>query len=1163
MMRTFRFEVFPATDQVRVFRLYGPGDKPLGERTLDGVSSFVNEVEDRYAIAALDLPGLGRRLFAWLDGPTERWLAQALPGVDGVALHVEVEEGLRHLPWELLLGTDGFLCADAARPFTPVRRVGSSAREVTIANRALRVLLMACSPLNVRPVLDYEGEERMILNATRDRPIELVVEESGTLDGLREQMESHGAKYFDVFHLTGHADVRDGTPVFVMEDELGSRGDATAEEIAEAFSGIWPRLVFLSGCRTGQAPIAGALPSLAEALVRAGAPAVLGWALPVGDVAASQAAAELYEQLAVGKRVDEAVARARQRLLVDENPFWHLLRLYADATPLESMVTPLRTPKRERVRIRSAPAEFLDAGSKVEVCPRERFVGRRRPLQRCLQVLKSYPGEPKHAEGVLIHGMGGLGKSSLAARLCDRMPEHRRMVLVGNLDEDGFLRALSGKLDSIEALDILNRGDVPLPMRLRQLLDGPLATAPTLFVFDDFEHALEAGGSGYVLRAPALAVLTALLAAIRETTSVSRVIVTSRYGFALPGPARLVAEALTSMRGADLDKKVEQLETLESTRRTDPVLAERVLTASAGNPRLLERLEALMRVLQADTAGVLDAIETKTSEFREELLLTAILARQEVTLRQLVAYGSIFNVPVERSTFAAAVGNELVDFYLDRAISLGLIEAAVGSNATGVLFHVSALVKPLVQGELGEHERLAAGSRAARQLYTVWDQHPLSAEILLEAHRLAVNSNEQEIAVTISDSLATQWFGNSRFRDMKSLTLHTLTLGPDFRLLHNLARAEAMLGDTTAALEHYKAALASSPMEQTPEETKEQSAIIHNYARLILQEGDPERALELYEQSLSLDEKIGNARGVGTTRFEMAKITARFGEPARALKLFRRSIEVAEKVGDRHLEAAALHEMANVYARQNEIAKALDLYGQALEFFQQGGDLKDEAGVLHQIAILRAKQGNRDQALELYRASLDIKKKIEDAEGTAITQASLGALLFEKGDTSEALRYLNEAILTLARIHAWPALFTTLSNLAVVDSSNLTYSMQAIWIGLRVWVPVQARLTLALTVARNLGLNTHAACVVAGATAVVSMKQNEHHPGANSVRASALELLRRVADAAGVGSEGFERWIKAERLLDPDFVVKHALEELESRVADDQWLFDRRLVASV
>src|SRR5204862_5441978 len=121
---------------------------------------------------------------------------------------------------------------------------------------------MASAPTDVQPALNFEQEEALILAATRQEPIELVVEESGSLEGLRQRLEWAGPGYFDVIHLTGHADIVDGVPCLLMEDDLGQRRNATAAQIADAMAGNWPRLLFLSGCKTAMAVDKRVLPSL-------------------------------------------------------------------------------------------------------------------------------------------------------------------------------------------------------------------------------------------------------------------------------------------------------------------------------------------------------------------------------------------------------------------------------------------------------------------------------------------------------------------------------------------------------------------------------------------------------------------------------------------------------------------------------------------------------------------------------------------------------------------------------------------------------------------------------------------------------------------------------------------------------------------------------------
>ena len=228
------------------------------ERRLDRgeVEGLIARVATGYQTSAPDLAGLGAELYRWLDGPTERWLQAARARQHPMLLYVDAEERLRGLPWELLFD-EGYLAVHPARPVMPVR--AASVRDAgarVAANRPLRVLFMASSPLGVEPVLDFEGEEAVILDAAAGR-VEVVVEESGSLSGLAERLSWFGPGYFDVLHLSGHGFIGSAGPRFVMEDEEGRRADASAEDIAAAARGVWPGLVFVSGCYTAGSSEAG------------------------------------------------------------------------------------------------------------------------------------------------------------------------------------------------------------------------------------------------------------------------------------------------------------------------------------------------------------------------------------------------------------------------------------------------------------------------------------------------------------------------------------------------------------------------------------------------------------------------------------------------------------------------------------------------------------------------------------------------------------------------------------------------------------------------------------------------------------------------------------------------------------------------------------------
>src|SRR5262249_56215429 len=112
------------------------------------------------------------------------------------------------------------------------------------------------SGLGVQRELNYEEEEGRILAATQTYPLALRVEETGSLKELGDLVRGYPEGYFDVLHLTGHADHRPDGPRFLTESASGAPEWVSAADIAREVPRR-PRLTFLSGCRTGQSLAAG------------------------------------------------------------------------------------------------------------------------------------------------------------------------------------------------------------------------------------------------------------------------------------------------------------------------------------------------------------------------------------------------------------------------------------------------------------------------------------------------------------------------------------------------------------------------------------------------------------------------------------------------------------------------------------------------------------------------------------------------------------------------------------------------------------------------------------------------------------------------------------------------------------------------------------------
>ncbi|NES24696.1 MAG: CHAT domain-containing protein, partial [Symploca sp. SIO3E6] len=405
-MKILHFDLKLVQDNYVELRYFSDNPHQYQSRRLplEEIAELVKLAEhDYYVRLAMDYAVTGQKLYRWLDGK-ERWLERLLQPYqrEGVVLAIAAAENLAHLPWEMLHDGKGFLVGRLPG-IVPVRWVAGATSKLSVAatpeNRALNLLFMATSPLGLKSVLDYEKEEARILEATARQPLALTVEESGCLTELGYLVEDYGKDYFDILHLTGHAGFEEEEPRFLTETETGEAYLATAEDLARELQFQLPKLIFLSGCHTGQAGQSGAVPSMAEELLNAGAKAVLSWGNSVLDRDATTATATLYQGLAAGKGVTEAVACTYQALIKEQARDWHLLRLYVAGSLPGELVTPLRRRGRKPAPPPSIATEFLDAAGKVKVPTRGSFVGRRRQLQYCLKALKP----PREEVGVLIY----------------------------------------------------------------------------------------------------------------------------------------------------------------------------------------------------------------------------------------------------------------------------------------------------------------------------------------------------------------------------------------------------------------------------------------------------------------------------------------------------------------------------------------------------------------------------------------------------------------------------------------------------------------------------------------------------------------------------------------------------------------------------------------
>ncbi len=366
---------------------------------------------------------------AFLPGPVAAALGEVIADAERrwapVRLGVDVAGELAALPWEAL-ALPGSLTPLALHPLLAVYRQ-QAADEVPVPSVAgpLRIVVAISAPVTGGGgVLDYERELRNMLAAVRGARQGAARVRIVHFATTNEIYAALAAEPAHVLHLSGH-----GRPGAIeLEDEDGNARVLDARQfVAEAIPpGRMPPVIALSACYSDAAATEDS--SFAAALIGLGAAVVIGTETAVTDVYATQVFARIYGELAEAQ-VPEAIAavaqarRTVQQQLTDSPAprdqqlarlgEWAVLTVLATAGSV-TVIDPAAEPVAPSQG--GPPAARVPAGLLARQVGE--FVGRRRAQRRWPAELLTPAGA-----GLVLYGIGGVGKTTLAAELVQRVTE--------------------------------------------------------------------------------------------------------------------------------------------------------------------------------------------------------------------------------------------------------------------------------------------------------------------------------------------------------------------------------------------------------------------------------------------------------------------------------------------------------------------------------------------------------------------------------------------------------------------------------------------------------------------------------------------------------------------------------------------------------------------
>ncbi|MEU7784540.1 CHAT domain-containing protein [Amycolatopsis sp. NPDC049159] len=1039
-----------------------------GTEIADATTRLPPLLDSSYTPAQTDiaLTAVGRECGTLLfpEGAASRVQALLTGHQPGDQLDIVVEAGpeLLRLPFEtaclpvggtpLLIAMDGVTLA--RRPLNPPARLTPALAP------PLKILAAVAAPdeeTTASSVLDGERELARILDAQPDaaqvRPLEVA--------GLSDITAALKRDEYHVLHLSGHGSA-DGIE---LEDEDGRAVLVTPEELASAIhdAGRPLPLLFLSCCdpRTG----AGTTRGLAERLLDVGLSQIIAMNGDVTDIYATALAARFYQELADAPDREPATALAHARRSLErerqraaergggERPEYSAATMFCAGVPQPVVVPGEPRPLHARIPVGSAgPVPFLGVDD---------LVGRRAEVRTAVRTLAG-----TGYRGVTLSGMGGLGKSTVAGRVIQRMVDRSWAVatVAGVLDLAALCSAVREALDAVDneraRLLVGQLGDESADDQLRMgRLTRSLREHRLLIVLDNFEDNLTTGGEKFNETTT-----ENLIKILTKSASVGRILITSRYP--LPSFPDLLDLRLAPLSNAQTGKLLLRLPGLNELTRKK---SQAIFRLTGGHPRLLELVDAALRGDTTRLSSMTERLNAYAAEHsidltrpREDLTeaisdaitielrdiaLDDLFAELTENERDVLLQAAVSTIPISLAMLTQILSDN-VDPVLaaQRLVRFSLL-TAIGENYFVERWTAEGLRSLTATEDWRKRLRAAAASRLKPQhtgLIEVEDAME-GVRNLIEATDFDKASDE---AVSVCDFLRT----HGRLITVSSFAGECLTHLPITSLSGRLiaeaeAEANVAIGLTTAAEARWLTItkLLSERTLNEPDNTADHRELSVSYNKLgdlMAALGRSGEAHDLFQQSLNIRRRLATKhpdideyqRDLSVSYNKLGDLMAALGRSSEAHDLFQQSLNIRRQLATKHPNFDYIQRDLSVsYDRLGDHMFELGRNEDALRYHQQGLEIAEQLVISHplrgdyqrdlsisynKLGDLMIRMDRLEDSLHHHERSLGIALQLTTLEpqrsdyqrDLVIIFDRLGSLMVRLNRAEDALRYCQRSV---------------------------------------------------------------------------------------------------------------------------------------------------------
>ena len=603
------------------------------------------------------------------------------------------------------------------------------------------------------------------------------------------------------------------------------------------------------------------------------------------------------------------------------------------------------------------------------------FYGREQELDNMVNLLDA------RATTLLIPGIAGIGKTTIASKLIERFMHRRNLLYHRCQDWEGsrsFFDSVADWLANIgdsNFADYLAATPVPKPSEAARLLVDALEGTATLIVIDDFHKIADS-----ILHKTFQAMSLALLGSEEE---IGLVIFSRSFKPVVPtkDAEGRIASLVLPLDGLDSEAGRNLLTSFESLEDEQWL---HIHGLSRGHPLVLELIN------RGASAGAFH-------ETLENYVSVEIFSKLSAKQKQVLTCLAIFREPVKLEALAAQG--------LDTDELDSLVEQGLARDVDTETYDLHDLIREFLLRSLKDETRKDVHSKCSDWYRSLKPTPDVSIELIFHLTKCDCGEEAADLVVAQGREIVSQ--GHMELIGLiESIPPDNLSILIKTKLYQLRGEVLVLLGRFLEAEEILQQTKIFARSEGL---TIIEAEVLSALADIALKQGNSDDALSMHRDALEKFIELDDAKGAARSYNNMGYLLRRRNDKPKALEAYGEVEKILSQSDSQELLGSQLI-LARAFIELGEIDRARD---HALTAFEKTDGIDDVQLHARAQAVLGryyAKVGDSDVALHHYSSALETMGDAGDLISLVEITTLLGEVLQDAGRTEEAMEHYREAL---------------------------------------------------------------------------------------------------------------------------------------------------------